>query len=190
MAEDTDVEDTEDRQDEQEQAGQVDRREDSDVSVRASRNDGPDTTATLQPLAEASAQDWLGANQDPDVLISIPNFGVDRIALNVEGIRAHAELHAKLLDLLELHVGVDASVDKVELEIDNIRLQAMVKIKLEKVVDIVDRIMTALENKPEILTDLLSSGSSSDKKDLDPSVDQMKQVEGSDEDDDEESEQQ
>lgn len=122
--------------------------------VRPSENKGPDTTATLNPLTEADPKDWLGSNQDPDVLLSIPNLGVDRIYLNVDNVRAHVELHAKVLDLLELHVGADASIDKVELEIDNVRVQAMLKVRLDRVVDIVSEVMKLLTEHPEILSNL------------------------------------
>jgi hypothetical protein len=113
-----------------------------------------DTTGTLQPLMNATPQDWLGSNQDPDVLLAVPNLGVDHIGLVVDNLRAHVELHAKVLDLLELHVGADVSIDKVDLQIDNVRVQAMLKVKLEKVAQIVDRVMDTIDRNPEILTNL------------------------------------
>jgi hypothetical protein len=113
-----------------------------------------DTTGTLQPLMNATPQDWLGSNQDPDVLLAVPNLGVDHIGLVVDNLRAHIELHAKVLDLLELHVGADVSIDKVDLQIDNVRVQAMLKVKLEKVAQIVDRVMDTIDRNPEILTNL------------------------------------
>jgi hypothetical protein len=102
----------------------------------------------------ATPQDWLGSNQDPDVLLAVPNLGVDHIGLVVDNLRAHIELHAKVLDLLELHVGADVSIDKVDLQIDNVRVQAMLKVKLEKVAQIVDRVMDTIDRNPEILTNL------------------------------------
>jgi hypothetical protein len=113
-----------------------------------------DTSATLAPLTEASAQDWLGSNQDPDVLLAVPNLGVDHIGIKVDNLRAHVELHAKVLDLLELHVGAQVSVDTVEIDIDNVRVQAMLKVRLNEVYKIVDRVMTTIDENPEILTNL------------------------------------
>lgn len=113
-----------------------------------------DTSATLEPLTEASAQDWLGSNQDPDVLLAVPNLGVDYIGIKVENIRAHVELHAKVLDLLELHVGAQVSIEEVEIDIENVRVQAMLKVRLDEVYHIVDRVMTTIDNNPEILTNL------------------------------------
>jgi hypothetical protein len=134
----------------QDQNGQV------SGSVRSHHGgeDRPDTTYTLKPLENATAEQWLGSNNDPDVLLSVPNLGIDRIYLGVDNVRAHVELHAKVLDLLELHVGADVSIDKVELEIDNVRVQAMLKVKLDKVAEIVDRLLQTIDKHPEILTAL------------------------------------
>lgn len=131
--------------------------EERSKEVRAtsgSKSDQADTTATLEPLAHASAQDWLGSNQDPDVLLAIPNLGVDHIGLVVEDLQAHVELHAKVLDLVELHVGADVAIKKVDLQIDNVRVQAMLKVRLDKVREIVGDVVQFLDNNPEVLTNL------------------------------------
>lgn len=145
---------------EAEPAEEADSSIETEAHVRSSE-EGPDTTATLEPLTNASAEDWLGSNQDPDVLLSVPNLGVDRIKLIVDNVKADVELHAKVLDLVELHVGAKVSIDKVDLEIDNVRVQAMLKVRLDKVAEIVDRLLTALEHNPEILTGVVRELTSS-----------------------------
>jgi hypothetical protein len=105
-------------------------------------------------LEDATAQDWLGSNQDPDVFLSVPDLGVEKITLNVENLDAHVDLHARVLDIVELHVGADVSLGKVELNIENVSAQAMLKVKLDKVAQIVDRVMRTIDNNPEILTSL------------------------------------
>ncbi len=76
-------------------------------------------------VQEATAEDWLGSNRDPDVLLSVPDLGVDKIRLTVQDLTAHVNLHAKVLDLLELRVGADVALGSVELDIDNVRAQSM-----------------------------------------------------------------
>lgn len=125
-----------------------------EAHVRQSDNKGPDTTATLEPLAHASPEMWLGTNGDPDVLVSIPNLGVDRIYLGIDDVDAEVNLHAKVLDLVELRVGAHVSVKKIELEIDNVRVQAMVKVRLEEVRQIVHDVVSLIDHHPEILTSL------------------------------------
>ena len=66
----------------------------------------------------------------------------------------HVELHAKVLDLLELHVGAQVSIETVEINIENVRVQAMLKVQLHEVYKIVDRVMTTIDENPEILTNL------------------------------------
>ncbi len=95
--------------------------------------DAPNTTETPSPLKDASPQDWLGSNQDPDVMLSVPNLGVDRIKLTVDNLQARVTLQARVLNLVELSVGADVSIDTVDLEIDNVRAQAMLKVNLDKV---------------------------------------------------------
>lgn len=137
---------------------QVSRRDSSgngNGDLREQEYSGPtDTSYTLEPLKDASPQDWLGSNQDPDVLLAVPNLGIDRIKVVVEDLEAHVRLHAKVLDLLELHVGADASIKKVDIEIDNVRVQAMLKVKLDRVVDVVSRVMDTIDAHPEILSNL------------------------------------
>jgi hypothetical protein len=107
-------------------------------------------------LTRATPQDWLGSNTDPDVLLSVPNLGIDRISLKVKNVEAHVELHAKVLDLLELHVGADVGIEEVNLELDNVRVEAILKVKLEKVVELVTEVVRLLDNHPEIVTSLTS----------------------------------
>jgi Sec-independent protein translocase protein TatA len=105
-------------------------------------------------LEEASAQDWLGANPDPDVLLSVPDLGVDKITLNVDDLQADIDLHARVLEAVEIHVGAQVTLGRVELEIENVHAKAMLKVKLEKVAQIVDRLMRTIDNNPEIITSL------------------------------------
>lgn len=114
---------------------------------------------TSHPRAteNASAQDWLGANQDPDVMLSVPDLGVDKLTLSVEDLQADIDLHARVLDVVELRVGAHVTLGKVELDIENVRAQAMLKVRLDNVVEIVTRVMQAVENNPEIVDRLTRS---------------------------------
>jgi hypothetical protein len=177
-----------------------------EVSMQTSKDDNTrtDTTATLEPLTEASAKDWLGSNQDPDVLLAIPNLGIDHIGIEVDNLRADVQLHAKVLDLLELSVGAQVSIEKVEVNIENVRVQAMLKVRLDEVYKIVDRVMTTIDENPEILTNLtggvgkgvenaLSGGTGGsngggDSKDLDGSIEGKTKVEKGDQEDQEDQE--
>lgn len=105
-------------------------------------------------VQDASAEDWLGSNRDPDVLLSVPDLGVDKITLTVDDLHADVDLHARVLDIVELHVGASVNLGKVELDIENVRAQAMLKVKLDKVAQIVERVMATIDNNPELITSL------------------------------------
>jgi len=124
------------------------------MQVRKDEGLRTDTTATLAPLSDANPEEWLGSNSDPDVMLSVPNIGIDHIGITVDNLRADVQLHAKVLDLLELDVGAQVSIEKVEVNIENVRVQAMLKVNLGEVYRIVDRVMTTIDNNPEILTNL------------------------------------
>lgn len=136
-----------------EQGGQ-DQQDEHPMQVRKDLGLRTDTTATLAPLSEANPEEWLGTNTDPDVMLSVPNIGIDHIGITVDNLRADVQLHAKVLDLLELDVGAQVSIEKVEVNIENVRVQAMLKVNLGEVYRIVDRVMTTIDNNPEILTNL------------------------------------
>lgn len=105
----------------------------------------------------AAAQDWLGSNQDPDVFLSVPDLQVEKLGLVVEELDADVDLHARVLDLVELNVGARVTLGKVELDLENVRAQAMLKVKLDKVAEIVERVMKAVDDHPELVTSLTSA---------------------------------
>ena len=62
-----------------------------------------------------------------DVLLDIPQLGVDAIELEVLDLRAHVSLVAEVLNLVKLNVGVDATLGKVGLDIRGVRAQALLQ---------------------------------------------------------------
>jgi hypothetical protein len=107
-------------------------------------------------LKDATARDWLGSNADPDVLLSVPHLGVDEITFELRDLRAHVNLDAQVLDLVKINVGADVSLGEVNLRIAGVRAQAMLKVRLDNVVTIVDGVVQLLDHHPEIVTSLTS----------------------------------
>jgi hypothetical protein len=112
--------------------------------------DGQETVAEREYRTYAtSAEDPAG--QDPDVLLDVPVVKVDRIHLKVEELDAHLALNAKVLDLVTLDVGVNVHLGKLEIEIEGVEAQALVKVRLDHVAAIVDRTLTTIDRNPELL---------------------------------------
>jgi hypothetical protein len=87
----------------------------------------------------------------PDVLLDVPVVKVDEIKLEVEDLRAQLNVMAEVQGLVELSVGVDAKLGKVELDIQGVEAQALVKARLDNVSRILQRVFLSLDRNPELL---------------------------------------
>src|SRR5215218_10350290 len=92
--------------------------------------------------------------EEPDVLLDVPNLEVEKITLEVDSLRAHISVLAELANLLNLSVGADVRLDQVKLEIDGVRAQALLKVRLENVRAILEKALETLGEHPEILENL------------------------------------
>ncbi|HSK57530.1 MAG TPA: hypothetical protein VK935_00620, partial [Actinomycetospora sp.] len=115
---------------------------------RASPDEAPDTTAARRsrPSGDAASR--------PDVYLDVPKLEVDHIGLEVEDLRARVSLQAEVLDLLKLNVGVDVQLGRVALEIDGVQAEATLKVRLDEVAGILDRVLTTIDRNPQILETL------------------------------------
>ena len=95
--------------------------------------------------------------QDPDVLVDIPQVHVDEISLEVQDLNARVSLEADVLQLLKLHVGIDATLGRVQLTIKGVEAQALLKVRLDNVARIIDRVLTTIDDNPEIVDGLVRS---------------------------------
>lgn len=110
-----------------------------------------------QPTSGSAAVDILRAvpaDQQPDVILDIPNLSVDEITLDVQNLEAHVALDARLANLLHLKAGADASIEKVNVTIKGIQVRAALIVRLDNVKAIIDRTLQTLDNNPQIITQL------------------------------------
>ena len=103
---------------------------------------------------EAAGSEGRSAGEEPDVLLDVPQLKVDEIGLEVEGLEAHVSLDAGVGDLVRLAVGADVTLGKVKLDIKGVEAQALLKVRLEKVLAILDRALATVDRHPEILRSL------------------------------------
>jgi hypothetical protein len=92
-----------------------------------------------------------GHDDEPDVLLDVSELRVDEISLEVEDLTAHVSLEASVLDLLKLHVGVDATFGGVQLTIKGVEAKVLLKVRLDNVARIIDRVFDSIDNNPEII---------------------------------------
>ncbi|NKZ01645.1 hypothetical protein [Nocardiopsis alborubida] len=89
--------------------------------------------------------------EDPDVLLDVPVVKVDEIQLEVENLRASVSLQAEVLDLLKLKVGADVELGRVSLTLKGVEAQALLKVQLDNVRDIITRVLQTIDANPQIL---------------------------------------
>lgn len=112
--------------------------------------EGEETAAEREYRTYAIAADEQGA-ADPDVLLAVPVVKVDSIHLQVEDLQAHVSLQAKVLELVDLNVGVDVQLGKVRLDIKGVEAQALLKVRLDHVAAVVDRVFTTVDRNPSLV---------------------------------------
>lgn len=88
---------------------------------------------------------------EPDVLLDVPQLRVEEIILDVEELRAHVSVEAEVLNLLRLSVGADVQLGGVHLEIRGVEAQVLLKARLDKVAEIINRVLTTVDRNPEIV---------------------------------------
>lgn len=104
---------------------------------------------------EAYATDHRGDPRgDPDVLLDVPVVKVDSIHLEVDDLSAHVALKTKVLDLVRLNAGVDVQLGKLRIDVKGVEAQALLKVRLDHVTAIVDRVLTTLDRNPELIESL------------------------------------
>ena len=96
-----------------------------------------------------------GSSGEPDVLLDVPQLRVEEIILDVEDLSAHVSVQADVLNLLRLSVGVDVQLGGVHLEIKGVEAQALLKVRLDKVAEIINRVLATIDRNPEIIDQIV-----------------------------------
>ena len=100
---------------------------------------------TLSDGELGERQDFTGRHDraresaEHDVLLDVPQLRVEEIILEVEDLRAHVSVQADVLNLLRLSIGADVQLGGVHLEIKGVEAQALLKVRLNKVAEIINR---------------------------------------------------
>lgn len=118
---------------------------------RFRQNLGGEESAAEREYRAYAAQAREEPGGSPDVLLAVPVVKVDSIHLDVDNLDANVSLQAKALELLDIDVGVEAHLGRVRLDIRGVEAQALLKVRLEHITAIVDRLMTTLDRNPELV---------------------------------------
>jgi len=125
------------------------------ATARSSRP-GADRRSTARRNQRGEFEDYSIVDpseipEGPDVLVDVPQVKVDEIAIEVDELRAQVAVLAEVRDLVQLSVGADVRLGKVELRIEGVEAQALLKARLSNVTAILERVLTTLDRNPELL---------------------------------------
>ena len=118
-----------------------------------------DETLGAAELTERQGYGGHGGGGDPsaepDVLLDVPQLRVEEIILEVEDLRAHVSVQAEVLNLLRLSVGADVQLGSVHLEIKGVEAQALLKVRLDKIAEIINRVLSTIDRNPQIVEQIV-----------------------------------
>jgi hypothetical protein len=87
----------------------------------------------------------------PDVMVAVPVVKVDEVDIEVDDLHAQVAVLAEVRKLVKIGVGAEAQLDKVELKIEGVEAQALLKAKLDNVTAILERVLLSLDRNPALL---------------------------------------
>jgi hypothetical protein len=97
---------------------------------------------------------------EPDVYVFVPELEVGELNIDVERLDAHLALRAEVANLLNLVAGVHVGVDKVKIDLKDVKAECELKVRLENTYNILDRTLTTLDENPDIVKGLLETADS------------------------------
>ena len=113
----------------------------------------------VRPVSRVDSirQRSIGTDGVYDVVLDVPNVSIEEIVLQVDGVRAHVSLDARVAKLVQLSVGADVGIERVHLGIRGVQAEAHLRVDLDNVATIVDRVLTTIDRNPEIVAGLLKT---------------------------------
>ena len=121
---------------------------------RFAQNVGGEGTVAEREYRSYATSDGGPPGGEPDVLLDVPVVKVDSIHFELDDLDAHVALKAQVLDLVKLNVGVYVHLGRVKLDIKGVEAQALLKVRLDHVTAIVDRVLTTLDRNPQLVRSL------------------------------------
>jgi len=112
-------------------------------------------TSHDEDYAVRHTDDYGESYGDPDVLLDVPKLNVEELDLEVEDLQARVSVRAELADLVNINIGLDVDLGKVQLQIKGVEAQAQLKARLDNVRAIFSEVLASLEHSPKFFRQVL-----------------------------------
>ena len=103
---------------------------------------------------ELNRNEQLGGDA-PDLVLDVPSLNIDEIDLEVDDLRAQISASAELADFVRIHIGVDVRLGKAKLGVKGVEAQALLEVKLRRVLDTLNRALEVIDRNPQVLGDVI-----------------------------------
>ena len=134
---------------------EVSKKQSPAVQQKAKTDQSPVTREETRYDMAKAGQEQSESDDPQDVLLDVPTLKIDEIKLKVNDLDAKVTLSAALANLVKIDVGVHVSIADVDLDIKGVDAQALLKVRLKKVHEILSRALDTLDKNPEILNSVL-----------------------------------
>ena len=104
------------------------------------------------PSQTGSTPSGASSSTPPDVYLNVPNLSVGRIELDVDNLQADINLNANVAKLVTINAGVAVSIQKVNITITDVSAQLELIVRLNHLVDIVNRVFQSLDLNPLLIS--------------------------------------
>ncbi|KAJ2991272.1 hypothetical protein NUW58_g2571 [Xylaria curta] len=128
------------------------------VSVALARNDNGYFGYELHKRGDPKSTNYETANtpgvdlpEEPDVFLNA-SVSVGGIYIDVNNITAKINVDAKVLNLLHFTAGVDASINRVSLSIEDVSAKVLLEARLGNVVKMVGDVLNVIDLNPIVAT--------------------------------------
>lgn len=130
---------------------------DQNASINTTSKTNVPKNLRNQPVqSKYKPSDPIG-NDQPDVLLDVPNLSLDSLVIRVDNLTANLSLDARVANLVQLKAGVDLRVDKVDIKLAGVQATALLIVRLDNVREIIDKTLTTLDNNPQLVDRLLTT---------------------------------
>lgn len=119
--------------------------------ARSNGRDSSGRKRSKNEFPDYSVSDPREISEGPDVLVDAPLVKVDEIDLDVDELHAQVAVLAQVRKLVNISVGADVRLGELELKIEGVEAQALLKARLDNVTAILERVLTTLDRNPELL---------------------------------------
>lgn len=91
---------------------------------------------------------------EPDVVLDVPKLKVEEIELKVQDAIAKISLSSNIINLTQINAGTQVKLKAVKMTVKGVEAEAQLKVRLQRVKDIVNRTMESVDRNPELIKGL------------------------------------